>query len=102
MAKCNYHLSPRPLAWAIEPLLEICKPVGMWANLAREENAFLRKYLVKSRGSTQPKFGIAGFSHTAVFQWPSPGNNSRFFQPLSVLGAHSKIIYGKLSCYGQN
>lgn len=90
------------MAWAIEPSLEICKSVGMWANLAREENAVLRKYLVKSKGSTQPKFAIAGFSHTAALQWDSLGNNIRFFQPLSVLGAHSKGIFGEQSCYFQH
>lgn len=68
MAKCNYQLSPRPPAWAMEPKLEIFKSVGMWANLAREENALLRKYLAKTRGSTQSKCGIEGFSHTAVLQ----------------------------------
>lgn len=66
MAKCNYHLSPCPLPWAIDLLLEICKPVEMWDNLAREVHALLRKYLVKTRGLTQPKFGIAGFSHIEV------------------------------------
>ncbi len=76
MAKCNYHLSPRPLEWTTEPWPEICKPVGMWASLAGEENALLRQYLVKTRGSTQPKFGIGGLSHTTVLQWPSLGKKS--------------------------
>lgn len=71
----------------------------MWANLAREENTLLRKYLIKTRGSTQPKFGIAGFSDTAVLQWPSPGKNSRFFQPLSVLAALSKDIFGQQAVF---
>lgn len=74
----------------------------MWANLAREENALLSKYLVKTRGSTQPKFGIAGFSLTAVLQWPSPGKNSRFFQPLSALATLFKGIFGQRSCYCEN
>lgn len=102
MAKCKYHLSPHPLAWEIETLLPICKPVGIWANLAREENAVLRKHLVKSIGSTQPEFRIAGFNQTVALQWLSPENNPRFFQPLSVLGAHSNGIFGQQSCYCQN
>lgn len=110
MAGCIFARSSKSHEeWRVQPNVTIIWALALWrgqqslylrfvsqwgirANLAREENALQRKYLDKSWGSTQPKFGIAECSHTEVLKWPSPGNKCKFLQALSVLGQQSNKV----------
>lgn len=73
MAKCNYHLSPRPLAWAAEPLLEICKPVGGSGPIWQKKKMLSRENIWTRAGDRpSPSVGLQSLADrgsVVAFSW---------------------------------